>query len=105
MVPFSFAGETFEATSEGALYWPSLRELPVADRHLEKASWFARLGQFIPPCDSRATLAALATEVERTGAERLYCLGDSFHDQFGCDRLTASARGLLPSLTSKLDWT
>jgi len=105
MVPFSFAGETFEATAAGALYWPAHRALLVADLHLEKASWFARLGQFLPPYDSHATLSALADEVERSGAARLYCLGDSFHDAFGCDRLPANARALLTELTSRLDWT
>jgi len=105
MVPFSFAGETFFATADGALYWPEQNALLVADLHLEKASWFARLGQFLPPYDSHATLSALAGVVERTGAARLYCLGDSFHDRFGCDRLPASARELLSGLTSRLDWT
>jgi DNA ligase-associated metallophosphoesterase len=105
MVPFSFAGETFFATADGALFWPDRQALLVADLHLEKASWFALGGQFLPPYDSHATLTALAAEVERTGAQRLYCLGDSFHDRFGCDRLQPSARELLTGLTSKLDWT
>jgi DNA ligase-associated metallophosphoesterase len=105
MVPFSFAGETLFPTSEGALFWPAKKALLVADLHLEKASWFARLGQFLPPYDSLATLSTLAVEVERTGASRLYCLGDSFHDRFGCDRLPANARDLLLELTSRLDWT
>src|SRR3954454_6101885 len=105
MVPFSFADETFEATPAGALHWPAQQALLVADLHLEKASWFARLGQFLPPYDSHATLTALGREVERTGATRLYCLGDSFHDRFGCDRLPASARELLTELTGRLDWT
>ena len=105
MVPFSFAGETFEATPSGALYWPAREALLVADLHLEKASWFARFGQFLPPYDSHATLVALADEVERSGAARLYCLGDSFHDRFGCDRLPTNARELLTALTSKLEWT
>ena len=105
MVPFSFAGETFFATTDGALYWPEQSALLVADLHLEKASWFARLGQFLPPYDSHATLTALAAEVERTGATRLYCLGDSFHDRFGCDRLQANARDLLTDLTNRLEWT
>jgi DNA ligase-associated metallophosphoesterase len=105
MVPFSFAGETFHATADGALLWPAQNALLVADLHLEKASWFARLGQVLPPYDSHATLTALAREVERTGATRLYCLGDSFHDSFGCERLPASARELLTELTSRLDWT
>ena len=105
MVPFSFADETFEATPGGALYWPREQALLVADLHLEKASWFARLGQFLPPYDSHATLSAVAAQVEQTGATRLLCLGDSFHDAFGCDRLPASARALLKELTSRLDWT
>ena len=105
MVPFSFAGETFEATSEGALFWRARRALLVADLHLEKASWFARLGQFLPPYDSHATLTALAAAIEQTGATRLYCLGDSFHDRFGCDRLPANARALLTDLTGRVDWT
>lgn len=104
MVPLSFAGETFSATASGALFWRSENALLVADLHLEKASWFARLGQLLPPYDSHATLTALTEEVSRTGATRLYCLGDSFHDRFGCDRLPANARELLSSLTQKLDW-
>jgi len=105
MVPFSFAGETFSATADGALFWPAQNVLLVADLHLEKASWFARFGQFLPPYDSHATLTALARSVEHTNAARLYCLGDSFHDAFGCERLPASARELLTDLTSRLDWT
>ena len=105
MVPFSFAGETFLATSDGALFWPERQTLLVADLHLEKASWFARIGQFLPPYDSQATLTALAALVERTGAKRLYCLGDSFHDRFGCERLPIAARAMLTELTTALDWT
>jgi DNA ligase-associated metallophosphoesterase len=105
MVPLSFAGETFVASAAGTLYWEAQRALLVADLHLEKASWFARLGQFLPPYDSHATLSALAEEVERSGARRLYCLGDSFHDRFGCDRLDGASRDLLTSLTNRLDWT
>jgi DNA ligase-associated metallophosphoesterase len=105
MVPLSFAGETFLAFPEGALFWPDQGALLVADLHLEKASWFARLGQFLPPYDSHATLMALAAQVARSGATRLYCLGDSFHDRFGCDRLPEQARDLLSDLTSRVDWT
>jgi DNA ligase-associated metallophosphoesterase len=105
MVPFSFAGETFLPSIDGALFWPAAQALLVADLHLEKASWFARLGQFLPPYDSHATLSLLAAEVERTGASRLYCLGDSFHDRSGCERLPPNARELLQQLTAKLEWT
>ena len=104
MGPFSFAGHDFLASPEGALYWPAQEALLVADLHLEKASWFARLGQMLPPYDSQATLSALKRDVEQSAARRLYCLGDSFHDKLGCDRLPATARELLSSLTERLDW-
>jgi DNA ligase-associated metallophosphoesterase len=104
MVPLSFAGETFLPTADGALYWQAQQALLVADLHLEKASWFARLGQFLPPYDSHATLVALADNAERTGARRIFCLGDSFHDRFGCERLPANSRALLESLTSRFEW-
>ncbi len=104
MVPFSFAGHDFLTSLEGALFWPAEEALLVADLHLEKASWFARLGQMLPPYDSLATLTALECEIEASGVRRLYCLGDSFHDRFGCDRLNGAARSLLTSLTSRLDW-
>src|SRR4051795_2696228 len=102
MVPLSFGGHDFLASPSGALFWPERRALLVADLHLEKASWFARFGQFLPPYDSHATLAALAAQIDATGATRLYCLGDSFHDRFGCERLPANARDLLTKLTSRL---
>ena len=104
MVPLSFAGQNFFATPDGALHWPAEEALLVADLHLEKASWFARLGQFLPPYDSMATLQALEQEIERSAVRRLYCLGDSFHDRFGCDRLPESAGELLRSMTARLDW-
>ena len=104
MVPLSFAGHDFLAEPQGALWWPARRALLVADLHLEKASWFAKLGQFLPPYDSIATLTALNALVERTGATTLYCLGDSFHDEFGCDRLPEAARALLLGMTGRLDW-
>jgi DNA ligase-associated metallophosphoesterase len=104
MVPLSFAGHDFFASAEGALHWPAEKALLVADLHLEKASWFAAGGQLLPPYDSLATLQALTREIDRTGTTRLYCLGDSFHDRFGCDRLPADARRLLLGLTSAIDW-
>ncbi|HEU0310860.1 MAG TPA: ligase-associated DNA damage response endonuclease PdeM [Sphingomicrobium sp.] len=104
MVPLSFAGHDFLASPEGALHWPAEQALLVADLHLEKASWFAAGGQMLPPYDSLATLQLLEREIDRTGASRVYCLGDSFHDRFGCDRIAGVAHELLMTLTSRLDW-
>lgn len=104
MVPFSFAGHELAALSEGALFWPARKALIVADLHLEKASWFARAGQMLPPYDSQATLTDLTALVQRTGAAELWCLGDSFHDSKGCERLPAEARRMLTELTGALRW-
>lgn len=105
MVRFSFCDVELMALPEGALFWPSRRALLVADLHLEKASWFARLGQMLPPYDSIATLHALAALAAATDAREIWCLGDSFHDRHGCDRLPAEARGLLTGLTAGTRWT
>lgn len=105
MVRFSFCGHELMALPQGALYWPSRRALLVADLHLEKASWFARMGQMLPPYDSIATLADLTALAVSTGAGEIWCLGDSFHDRHGCDRLPARAREMLVALTGAARWT
>lgn len=105
MVPFSFGGHDLIALPQGALFWPARRALLVADLHLEKASWFARFGQMLPPYDSLATLADLELVVAATAADEVWCLGDSFHDRHGCERLPAAARAMLVDLTSRTRWT
>jgi uncharacterized protein len=105
MVRFSFCGHELAALAAGALFWPARRALLVADLHLEKASWFAQRGQMLPPYDSIATLAELAELAGSTGTEEIWCLGDSFHDPAGCDRLPARARDMLTALTGATRWT
>lgn len=108
MVPVSFAfdfcGEEFRLTTGRALYWPREQALLVADLHLEKASFFARHGQLLPPYDSRETLERLALAIRETGARRVYTLGDNFHDSAGTDRLEPHAAGMLAALTRAVDW-
>jgi DNA ligase-associated metallophosphoesterase len=105
MVRFSFCGRELMALPQGALFWPERRALLVADLHLEKASWFARLGQLLPPYDSIATLSDLTALAASCGAAEIWCLGDSFHDRHGCDRLPERARDLLTDLTGSTRWT
>lgn len=104
MVHFSFCGHDLMALPQGALFWPKRRALLVADLHLEKASWFARLGQMLPPYDSIATLHDLTDIVASMDPKEIWCLGDSFHDRHGCDRLPEKAREMLTSLTSARRW-
>jgi len=105
MVRFSFSGHELMALPQGALFWPARRALLVADLHLEKASWFAKGGQMLPPYDSIATLADLTAVAAAVDAAEIWCLGDSFHDRHGCDRLPAEARALLTALTARTRWT
>ncbi|WP_327753277.1 ligase-associated DNA damage response endonuclease PdeM [Sphingobium sp. SJ10-10] len=104
MVPLSFAGHEFLALPEAALFWPARSALLVADLHFEKASWYARFGQFLPPHDSRATLDMIEMLVERTGVRAVWSLGDSFHDADGAARLDQGTRARLAALTDRLDW-
>ena len=109
MVPFSFCAQEMclvptPAGRGAALYWPREQALLVADLHLEKASFFAQTGQMLPPYDSRETLERLALAVRRTGARRVFALGDNFHDSAGTERLDPHTAGMLSALTHALDW-
>ncbi|WP_353229156.1 ligase-associated DNA damage response endonuclease PdeM [Novosphingobium sp.] len=113
MVHVSFAPFAFQAQEFGlgtgpdtarALYWAEERALLVADLHLEKASYFATHGQMLPPYDSRETLERLAVTLRVTGARRVFCLGDNFHDAAGPGRLDPHAAGMLAALTRATDW-
>jgi len=104
MVPLSFARKELRLVAGRALYWPAEQALLVADLHLEKASFYASKGQMLPPYDSRETLERLALAIRETGARRVFCLGDNFHDRHGKDRLEPYAAGMLAALIRATDW-
>ncbi len=104
MVPLSFAGHDFEIIAPAALFWPARKAIFVADLHLEKASFYARQGQMLPPYDSRATLDELAEIVAHTKPETVFCLGDNYHDTQGEKRLENEAANQLLCLTKAVDW-
>lgn len=105
MARLSFGGHEFLALSEGALFWPGRRALVLADLHFEKASWYARGGQMLPPYDSLATLDRLEGLVARHEAREVWMLGDSFHDTEGPARLPADVARRLHRLTRTVTWT
>ena len=90
MVRFSFCGHELMALPQGALFWPARRALLVADLHLEKASWFAGSGRCCRPTIRSRPWPISTALAAATGAEEIWCLGDSFHDRHGCDRLPAA---------------
>lgn len=104
MVPFSFCAANLLLLPEGAAYCPVSGALLLADLHLEKASSFAARGQMLPPYDSIETLRRAALLVDRLRPRTVYCLGDSFHDRGGTDRLESTARNLLLQLTAATEW-
>ncbi|MET0364442.1 MAG: ligase-associated DNA damage response endonuclease PdeM [Sphingobium sp.] len=105
MARLSFGGQDFLALGEGALFWLERRALILADLHLEKASWYARGGQMLPPYDSLATLDRLEALIVRHGAREVWMLGDSFHDPDGPGRLPDEVAVRLRTLVGRVDWT
>lgn len=101
----TFAGHQFEPLPSGALWWAAERALLVADLHLEKLSSFARRGSLLPPYDTGLTLRRLEADLERTGAEDVIALGDSFHRDEGTTTLLPADRLRLMALMGKARWT
>jgi uncharacterized protein len=100
----NLASAELVADCAGALYWPDERLLVVADLHLEKGSAFAARGVLLPPYDTVATLARLATLIERYAPRLVIALGDSFHDGGGPERLSDISRAALKALQCGRDW-
>ena len=99
------AGETLVLDLCGGLWLPEHRTLIVSDLHLEKgSSYAARSGQFLPPYDTRETLACLHEAVARHEPARVVALGDSFHDARGPERLEPGDRALVAALQEGRDW-
>lgn len=103
LLSFTVNGAALQIDPGGALWWPDERLLAVADLHLEKASSLARRGHLLPPYDTRATLARLTRLVDRHRPALLFCLGDSFHDIEGPDRLDAEDRAALAALAGRTE--
>jgi len=97
-------GVVLEAYPEGALWWDHERLLVVADLHLEKGSSFARRGQMLPPYDTAETLGRLSRLIARLNPRTVACLGDSFHDGGGPERLAPRDRLTLASLQAGREW-
>jgi uncharacterized protein len=88
----------------GVAYAPDEQTLLVADLHFEKASSLARRGVYLPPYDTADTLQILTALIMRYQPKRVICLGDSFHDGEGHDRLTQAAIDAISALASGRDW-
>jgi DNA ligase-associated metallophosphoesterase len=77
------AGETLVLMAERALFWEREAALIVADLHWGKAATFRAAGVPLPPGTTTEDLARLDRALARTGARRLFLLGDLFHAREG----------------------
>lgn len=100
----NLAGAAVRLDHAGVLHWPDEDLLVVADLHLEKGSSSAVRGRFVPPYDTRATLAALAAAMERLRPRRVIALGDSFHDRAAEARLAPVDHERLAAMVGAVDW-
>jgi DNA ligase-associated metallophosphoesterase len=98
------AGVAFVGDPAGALFWPELGVLAVADLHLEKGSSYAARGVLLPPYDTAATLALLGRLITRYAPRLVVALGDSFHDPEGPARIAGSDLATLHTLQRGRDW-
>lgn len=98
------AGESVQLEACGALWWEGPRVLVVSDLHLEKASSYAARGQMLPPYDTRATLARVATLFDRLSPSIVISLGDSFHDRRARPRMAEEDVAVVRALSARCDW-
>lgn len=98
------AGERLICDWAGCLYWPDEDTMVVSDLHLEKGSSFAEKGSFVPPHDTKATLARLALRLAVWQPARVISLGDSFHDPLAHERLSVDDSRKLNSLMEGREW-
>jgi DNA ligase-associated metallophosphoesterase len=97
-------GEQLTLDPSGAMFWPAERTLSFADLHFEKGSSYARRGQFLPPYDTRETIARMRAVVEQHRPSRIIALGDSFHDRDAAERLDDYERAALRALAEGRTW-
>ena len=102
--PVRINGADLWTDPSGALWWPQHGLLAVADLHLEKGSCYATRGRLLPPYDTAATLARLIEVIRRTRPQTVVCLGDSFHDVDGPDRLPPRDADRLGALVADTRW-
>jgi uncharacterized protein len=100
----SLGAAEFVVDAAGALFWALESLLIVADLHLEKGSAYAARRMFLPPYDTAATLARLAELIFTYRPRRVLALGDSFHDTWADQRLSAQDRSALQHLQRGRDW-
>lgn len=105
--PINLGGARLWARPSGALWWPEMSALIVADLHLGRSERVARLGGgFLPPYETEDTLTRLEDEVAGLAPRMLISLGDSFDDLRAANTLGDEVCGRLERLAAgrRLIW-
>ena len=103
--PLSLAGARLQALGSGALFWPDQNLLCVSDLHLGKSERIARRGgNPLPPYETRDTLTRLASDLDKTDARTVICLGDSFDDLTAARSLPEEERLWITRLQAGRRW-
>ena len=103
-VDISVAGVCIALDPCGIAYLPDSRALVVSDLHLEKGAAFARTRQFLPPYDTRETLARLGAAIASYAPRIVISLGDSFHREDSAEALAPEDRLAVGQLVRGRDW-
>ncbi|MEP1611018.1 MAG: ligase-associated DNA damage response endonuclease PdeM [Roseobacter sp.] len=102
---FSFQQAALCAMPSGALWWPDANILCVSDLHLGKSERVGRrAGLSLPPYETQDTLARLESDLEKTNARIVICLGDSFDDLSAANSLPDSDRLWIARLQAGRRW-
>ncbi len=83
--------EQLNLLPERAIYWPRHEAMIIADLHFGKAATFRAAGMPLPDGHLNADLARLTQAMQRTGAKKLWILGDFLHARRGRDSQTLDA--------------
>ncbi len=101
LIEIKFANKSFLLLPDGSICWPTKKALILGDLHLEKSSFLASLGNFLPPYDSFETLYKLNNTLSSLEINTVILLGDIFHDKDGIKRISNKLHHYLESLCKK----
>ena len=79
----TIADEKLELFPEKAIYWQKEKILFISDTHFGKTSTFRIQGIPVPAGGLKDDLNKISLLINKTGAEKIYFLGDLFHSRMG----------------------
>ncbi|HEX6575056.1 MAG TPA: ligase-associated DNA damage response endonuclease PdeM [Gemmatimonadaceae bacterium] len=91
MIEIDLQGESLTLLAERAMYWPRENALLIADPHWGKAATFRASGIPVPSGTTSEAITRLESVVSKTGAQRIFFLGDLLHAEAGRSKMMFSS--------------